>query len=212
MHDSKWPEVIGLSVVAVATAAVFVPWDRIGPFNWEALAAVGTLATAIVAVAVPAWQHMQAKKAAALQQLHVDWSLAHQLNWLVADLARVTQDWERLCSVPNAERLQLLATQIDSARVQTRDVRALILIAEASGVARDLASGEGEGRSADIGPNLLKRKFLYVDCAELLSRSQMRLSNVNRGLSDWMERLRVDFGALKETPLEFKVFGDCDDF
>jgi uncharacterized membrane protein YfbV (UPF0208 family) len=52
MLDSKWPEAFGVAAVAAAFALVLTPWEKIGPIDWNALSAVGTIAAAAIALGI----------------------------------------------------------------------------------------------------------------------------------------------------------------
>jgi len=208
LQNSKWPEAVAICAVALAAVLILVPWEHVGPFDWNSLAALGTLATAIVAVAVPAWQNRQMKRSQMLRQLEIDWAIAHQGKWALTELRNALREWvNKSEQEPNSGQMLRMASQLDSLAVQTTDIFGLAVLALLSKFGRELAEPETPGRYVSRVWRSHGMAGITKDLsAAYILELETRLNQVSKDSDTWVELLMHRFAQLREAPPNFRGY------
>ncbi|GLK92340.1 hypothetical protein GCM10008164_00760 [Achromobacter xylosoxidans] len=205
MQNSKWPEAIAVCAVATSAALILVPWERVGYINWNALSALGTLATAIVAVAVPAWQNRQTKRAQMLRQVEIDWAAAHRAKWLLIDLRNAVTAWAKNNDQdPEVGQMSRIADQAESLMIQTSDVYGLGVLTLIAKLGRELAERNTLGRYVR---RVSRHPFGMSGVIEEVSPTYLlelerRLNQLAKDGTSWVALVMKRFAELNTVPPE----------
>ncbi|MDH2053376.1 hypothetical protein [Achromobacter marplatensis] len=197
MSNSNWPEAVAVSSVAAATAWILTPWDKIGPINWDAVAAVGTLAAVAVALAVPLWQSWDRRREQARAEALEEWVAMQGALRLFDEVRHCLEDWANNLGVPSPQYIQALIDDLLAAKSSVKSPSGGIVLGEFAGVARRLRkSAESSANSPSSLMQGLDGKFERIELAETM-RNCNQLQSVWAG--EVMRRV-IRTGAIKVLP------------
>lgn len=197
MSNNNWPEAVAFSSVAAATAWIFTPWDKIGPINWNAVAAIGTLAAVAVALAVPLWQSWDRRREQARAEALEEWVAMQGAFRLFDEVRHSLEDWANNLGVPSPQYIQALIDDLLAAKLSVKSPSGGIVFGEFAAVARRLRkSAESSARSPSALMQGLDGKFERVELAETMR-------NCNQLQSVWaaeVMRRVIRTGAIRVLP------------
>ena len=140
MSNNCWPEAVAVSSVAAAVALILTPWERIGPINWEALSAVGTLGAVVVALAVPLWQNWDRRREQERAGALTEWAVIQEVHRLMGDVRAAIGDWHSDGRPPASEHVHALINDLLSVKDSITSPVGSQLLHGVLGVARSLRS------------------------------------------------------------------------
>ncbi|WP_241074984.1 hypothetical protein [Achromobacter insuavis] len=178
MSNSNWPEAVAVSSVAAAAAWIFTPWEKIGPIKWDAIAAIGTLAAVVVALAVPLWQSWDRRREQARAEAIEEWVALQGALRLFAEVRHSLDNWADSGDVPSPQYIQALIDDLVTAKSNVKSPGGGIVFNEFVGLARRLRkSADASARSPSGLMQGFDGKFEKIELAETM-RSCNQLQSV----------------------------------
>lgn len=211
MQDSKWPEATAIVAMAAALTFILTPWERVGPINWEALSAVGTLLAVVVALWLPARQNRQRQREQNEIALMRAWTAAHIASQIAERINVLLIDWAASGQPSSSEfsgllaRLNTLQDRVDSV-VGANIVTSLASLAGAiegcikkaeQGALIQATKGSTRGSGVTVLPDRTNDQF------EEFLNSAMRLKS---RCENWMSQVLND-AEMKEVVIPGVVRG-----
>ncbi|WP_175189767.1 hypothetical protein [Achromobacter dolens] len=197
MSNSNWPEALAVSSVASASAWIFTPWEKIGPINWDAVAAMGTLAAVVVALAVPLWQSWDRRREQAREEAVAEWVALQGALRLFEEVRNCLDTWAGDGKVPSPQHIQALIDDLKAAKSNVKSPAGGVVFNEFVGVARRLrTSAESSAKSPSGLMQGLDGKFERMELTETMR-------NCDRLQSVWgaeVMRQVIRTGAIKVLP------------
>nr|WP_313036790.1 hypothetical protein [Achromobacter ruhlandii] len=197
MSNNNWPEALAVSSVAAATAWIFTPWEKIGPIKWDAVAAMGTLAAVVVALAVPLWQSWDRRREQAREEAVAEWVALQGALRLFDEVRNCLDTWAGDGKVPSPQYIQALIDDLKAAKSNVKSPAGGVVFNEFVGVARRLrTSAESSAKSPSGLMQGLDGKFERMELTETMR-------NCDRLQSVWgaeVMRQVIRTGAIKVLP------------
>jgi hypothetical protein len=203
MADSKWPEAFGVASTAVACAWILTPWDKVGPINWDALSAIGTLAAATAAVVVPLWQNSIRDREKRVQAAFTEWAIAQDVHRLTFKVKELGDDWVKNGRPPGRALLTSVTSQLEVTKQRTTDSLGLVVMGDLLNVVASLlwvldARNDVEEREVQAGRN---PAHLGLPVPGVVRSNVNRLSDLYEMTFRWMEKVLAQCQALNVQPI-----------
>lgn len=188
---------MAVSSVAAATAWIFTPWDKIGPIDWTAVGAIGTLAAVAVALAVPLWQNWDRRREKELSETLEEWAVLQETYRVVGEVRKVLEDWTSTAKIASASYIQALIDDLVASKNSVKSPIGLQALNSVIGVARGLRA---EAESSSAHPSQILQR-VEGSCAMVdLSERMDACSDLQSVWSSDLIRRAVRSGAIKMLP------------
>ncbi|MEN5342667.1 hypothetical protein ABE599_03090 [Achromobacter mucicolens] len=117
--------------IVIASLDASVKW-------WEALSAIGTCATAFLAIAVPWWQNRDRRREGVESREMLNWAMANETEQIARALEGLISNWQDDGRTPTAESMAPIHNRIIAAKQRIADAFGINMLSDLAQVLAEI--------------------------------------------------------------------------